>query len=348
MAKRIVFLVASETSKGVLVSQVLELATSIAKESHGSVSVYLIGEYIDIGELGVFDTIDVKYVDDKKSVTAIANSIIYIRGVDIFSRFWFFLKLRGNRVVYDFRALVCFESYFRNRSIWRFLILFIQEFCAYILADNVSCVSNKMRRTLLRLFRVKRDCFVFPCLLFNGPICEVSKERKEPIKFVYVGSLSKWQMFEETIAYYKHISSLLNASLTIITNSANEVVHVLKKEGVSANVLNLSQPDVLIELGRHDFGFLIREDLILNRIASPIKFLEYIASGVIPIISDCVGDYSDEVVKYNIGVVVREGRVDIKDLSVALNDDTLQARLAKYYEQNYSLEDNIKSHPLLL
>ena len=70
---------------------------------------------------------------------------IYIRSINDFFRLILFCRLKNIQIIYDFRGLVAFESYFRKKNILRFLILFAGEFLAYRLSENVQCVSNNLK-----------------------------------------------------------------------------------------------------------------------------------------------------------------------------------------------------------
>jgi hypothetical protein len=53
-----------------------------------------------------------------------------------------------------------------------------------------------------------------------------------------------------------------------------------------------------------DYGIMVREDTITNRVASPTKFAEYLSSGLRIITSEGLGDFSELVSKEGAGVVL--------------------------------------------
>jgi glycosyltransferase involved in cell wall biosynthesis len=77
-----------------------------------------------------------------------------------------------------------------------------------------------------------------------------------------------------------------------------------------------------------DFGFILRDNILLNNVASPIKFVEYISMGVIPIISEGVGDYSSIVKKSGIGILVNE-------------DNTFEYGLIEKHKSNQDIYDKL-------
>ena len=87
-------------------------------------------------------------------------------------------------------------------------------------------------------------------------------------------------------------------------------------------LLTQSHQEVLKELRKYDFGFLLRDDNIVNNTASPIKFLEYVSNGVIPIMSDGIGDYSRLVHDKKIGITL-----DSNEIKIFLEDKTIFLRM---------------------
>ena len=64
-----------------------------------------------------------------------------------------------------------------------------------------------------------------------------------------------------------------------------------------------NEADVFNYLSLADYGILLREDTWTNRVASPVKFAEYLNAGLDVIISDNVGDFSKMVVDMNCGFI---------------------------------------------
>ena len=55
-----------------------------------------------------------------------------------------------------------------------------------------------------------------------------------------------------------------------------------------------------------DYGLLIREKSVTNKVASPVKYAEYLASGLKVIISDELGDYTQLSREKNWGIIFNE------------------------------------------
>ena len=55
---------------------------------------------------------------------------------------------------------------------------------------------------------------------------------------------------------------------------------------------------------RKDFGFCLRNDNIINLVASPTKVLEYVSRNVVPILTEHVGDFSRDLLQDKIAYVI--------------------------------------------
>lgn len=64
-------------------------------------------------------------------------------------------------------------------------------------------------------------------------------------------------------------------------------------------VRSVSNEDVYKYLNASDFGILFRDDVIMNNVASPSKFAEYVLCGLPTIISKGVGDFQNYANKKN-------------------------------------------------
>jgi glycosyltransferase involved in cell wall biosynthesis len=80
--------------------------------------------------------------------------------------------------------------------------------------------------------------------------------------------------------------------------------HIFELENEFKNQImcyNVSPDKVPLYLIAADYGLLIREESVTNKVASPVKFAEYLACGLKIIISPNLGDYSEYVINNDCG-----------------------------------------------
>lgn len=271
------------------------------------------------------------YKDRKLDKNKISNGdIIYFRSpTDYFiNRIYLFNK--SVKYIYDFRAIVAFEDWYREKNIIRFILFFFMEWLSYLTAHQVNAVSNKLSEKLQSFFLFKRHINVIPCL--TAQKIKLGTHSKNKINLVYIGGTSRWQCIEEIIKIYKVIDQKFNSSLTFYTKDCNYIKRLANKLDIKVECKFVDHKYIEKELEHYDFGFLIRENNIINEVASPVKFLEYMANGVIPIITNNIGDYSDSVIENKIGIIVNwEEREEInKNILKCLADQNIYIRMKRY------------------
>ncbi len=344
--KEIIFLVSSGISLGVLESQVFSFAEALANMLKRKIKVVVVGRKLEIERASKF--VDFYNLNYDIFLSEIRDAIIYTRSIDVFLKFYLKLKLKNNYMIHDFRALLFVESYDRNKNPIKKRVIFLLELLTYILADDICAVSQILKKKIYSFFYLKRDIHVFPCLVFKKTeLVSYNLKNTETINFVYLGGLSKWQMFDDILLLYKEISSKIsNSNLTIITKQKKEALQKLILSGIDAKVITLTNKQVFEELKKHDFGFLVRENNIVNNVASPIKFLEYLRSGVIPLMTEGIGDFSIMAKNNRIAIVFNYGEcIDVSKILKFKKDKDVQLRINDALK-TYDYENRIKDHPI--
>jgi len=187
------------------------------------------------------------------------------------------------------------ESFMRHHSWLRFFAISALAWDAFRKAEFILFCSDAMKRHYERKFHTKyRNSYIMPC--FND---EMDKTFfLEPGKytdnvFIYAGSLAVWQCFEPTVALYAEVEKRVdNCSFRVLTSEKEKAEEILKKYGVQRYSIGfVPKEQVAEEMAKAKFGFSLREDSVVNRVATPTKLSNYISNGVIPIYSEYVEDF---------------------------------------------------------
>lgn len=187
-------------------------------------------------------------------------------------------------------------------------------------------VSN----TMLLHYRKKygysgNNYFVMPC--FNQPLLETAffDEKYSKPSFVYTGNLAKWQCFEPMVALFKQIKQQLpNATLTIYTKEDQKAQAILNNYGIDADIKYVPYQQLSEEIKQYKYGFILREDNVVNNVATPTKMNSYLASGIIPIYTDVVGAYKEHLSGLQYAIPVQTDNKGIEKL-FELEKQTIQA-----------------------
>ncbi|MFL1894422.1 hypothetical protein ACJRPK_01890 [Aquimarina sp. 2-A2] len=157
----------------------------------------------------------------------------------------------------------------------------------------------------------KRNYCVIPC--YNKSLQKkfFSQNYKKDLSFVYAGTLYEWQCFEETIKLYKEIEvTYPDASLTILTKDKEEARRIINEHNIkNFKVLFVSLENLDEELSKHQYGFLLRKDDIINNVATPTKMNSYLSVGVMPIFTNVIDSFNKNMDLKNFQILL-DGKED--------------------------------------
>ncbi|WP_220746852.1 hypothetical protein, partial [Shewanella colwelliana] len=174
------------------------------------------------------------------------------------------------------------ESYLKNNNKIKMLVLSVVEFIAFKSTDELIFVSSYMCKYYIAKHSIKKPYTVIPC---SSTLKMRNKNLKIAGSYCYLGGMSRWQCFE----------NIVDIATKILANQPNATFHVATKDTeiakklINNSLLDMSRVSICsltskeeIEafLSKMEFGFLIREDNLVNHVSSPIKLAEYLSMGV--------------------------------------------------------------------
>jgi glycosyltransferase involved in cell wall biosynthesis len=230
-------------------------------------------------------------------------------------------------------------------------------------ADAVVCVSQLMRSHIEHsVGPCTKDIGVVPCCTDVDAAISVSSSRdairrrlglSDKFVIAYNGSSAPWQSLKESIALYLALNNLNpQAHFLAITTHPEAVGRLVREAGIAlqnSTVLSLPQRDVMAHLVAADVGLLLRDAGIVNEVASPVKFAEYLAAGVPVILTESIGDASKLVEKEGIGYVLSGLEPTTEDLarlqrfitSFSACSDKLRQRCQQVAKLHFSWERHL-------
>lgn len=224
----------------------------------------------------------------------------------VMSAKWFLVAKAANpkaKVITWFQGLGSEEVMMNGGSKSDKLLWVFAEYCALKSSWLNIYVSKSMRKHFSDKYNMKNESFfIMPC--FNKELVKESfdylKKYNNPT-FVYAGSLDEWQCIDQTLELYSKIEmSIPNASLTILTKDIDYAVNLLKNYNISnAHIRFVPLEELNDELKLFKYGFLIRKNHIVNNISTPTKMSSYLANGVIPIYSNVIEDFNENLSSKN-------------------------------------------------
>lgn len=222
---------------------------------------------------------------------------------------------KKNRLVYDCHGAEAAEKEFKSPGIAGKIsskYMYQSEQTMLRRCDLVITVTNRQ----YELFGTNTPYVKFP-MIPSGIFFDEANHRESIRKelcidnsadiYAYSGGADKWQMCEETIRFYKKIEEQKQNTVLLILSNAKKIFQEFATKYKLNNyiITSVKYKDMPKYLDACDFGFCLRQDIIVNRVASPTKIYEYLARNVKPIITDCIGDFSTELKEKNLACIIR-------------------------------------------
>jgi len=279
-------------------------------------------------------------IDDNKIFSPVMFTTLYAFLAKVF---------KSKEIYYWVQGAVPEESFLRHQSKLRNSILSAIEYGALSVSDKNILVSDEMQKHLEKKHKKRyKNSIVVPC------VSEFSYDGspKEKDSFVYIGGMSAWQridlmlqMFNQIMKFKPH-AHLYIATLEkeIATQYINE--HLDKAYHDNVKLLSICDRSQIAHfLSTKEYGFLIREDSVVNQVSSPIKLAEYLSCGVNVIMSAAVKSYAPLIETNHAGISI--------DLDNAITDRLLEfspntQNAIEVYQRYFSKNQHIESYTQFL
>lgn len=235
------------------------------------------------------------------------------------------------------------ESYMRHHSYLRKWVLQLIDAYALRKVAGVIYVSDAMKEYYENKYGVRTKSIVVPCLS-EFANSKVENVERIPNSFVYIGGLSVWQCFDEILKLYAKIRTGKSVFhiITLNTEAARKKVIEIVDDDKNIEIYGITdRTQIPATLNKFEYGFLIRKNDVVNQVAAPIKFLEYLSCGVNVIMTDAVPSYAKLVEDTNVGTVV-----DMNAENITINPYNPNAK--EVYKKYFNRESYVDQYRSLL
>lgn len=231
----------------------------------------------------VFKSADKIYVH---SVLNVLNSLICF----LFYKKDLFLDLHG---------VVPEEHKMDGKQLHYFLYKFSEKIIFYKVKTAI-CVSENMKSFYQKSYpKSKANYVIYPILpntLSDVSYSEDVLDSTGKVNFVYSGNTQKWQNIDLMVDI---ISKNLKDNFVyyILTRNVDEMKMLFEKKiDLTANpqikFLSVAPSQLADYYRKCHYGFILRDDVLVNQVACPTKLVEYLHHGIIPIVlSPNIGDF---------------------------------------------------------
>jgi len=190
--------------------------------------------------------------------------------------------------------------------------------CRY--ADELFVVSYALKDYISKQYSAGATMTVINCAVDTAIFRKLNvvpgEQRKllglpeKGLIFIYSGSSQKWQMLPETVKLFKTARSRSRDAFFVacLNSGKTDLEKIFESNGIDRDcyliVEKLSKQELVRYLNASDIGIIIRDSSIVNLVAFPTKFLEYLAAGLPVIVTDGLGDPSRIVIENGLGLVL--------------------------------------------
>ena len=173
-------------------------------------------------------------------------------------------------------------------------------------ADGILCQSDEMERHLSVKYPGSAPAIVYRCGV-DMTLFHLNEEKRRALRddlsyrdknivFVYSGGMHPWQKVDGVLRFFQQLHAIDACTrLLVLTRETDAFMSYLHRAGYEnlpdfIKVLSLSYEQVPDYLNASDAAFLMRDDVVMNAVASPTKLAEYFACGL-PVITSSVAQH---------------------------------------------------------
>jgi glycosyltransferase involved in cell wall biosynthesis len=258
------------------------------------------------------------------------------------------VKGKKNTVVYDGRGAIWAEAeeYQVYQGVLSNQTIFELEKNAVLASDKKIAVSNKLVEYWQQEFAYDQDTHtVIPCSY--SPADKTPSQNlkstvgwnSEDVVFIYSGSLEGWQGLGELGEIFKDLLSLNpKCKLLLLARKSAISIELEKQYPNQVKRKWLAPEEVSSYLSMGDYGLLLRPESVTNKVASPVKFAEYVGAGLKVLISPNIGDFSGFTKENNLGYIIKLPS-EISEVEISSNLD--KDRISALADQEFSKENSV-------
>lgn len=208
-------------------------------------------------------------------------------------------------------------------------------------ADYRIAVSQKLVMYWQNEFNYNQTAHtIIPCTLnssHNNVSEEINREKlgynESDLILVYSGSSAQWQSFNLLFSFLEEQLQFNESVKVILMLKNNHAAEEFAKKYVGrVKIIWSKEEEVMNFLSISDYGILLRDETWTNKVASPVKFAEYLNAGLGVVISAHVGDFSDFVSTNNCGFIYDKAYIPLSRINILMREENKKL-VRRYFDK---------------
>lgn len=219
---------------------------------------------------------------------------IYIHTMMNFLRSLPLVLLKRN-VFVDIHGVLVDELKYNNAPKWKIKLYERIEKMIIKKSFRIICVTEEMKKYYIEKFNVDdRKFIVLPILDHKINFNLIKSKRYDKKHVIYAGNLDKWQNIDKMLDISSRHSEYEYQFLVSDKDGLEKQMKSFDFTNIKIKYDSVPKNKVPQFYKSASFGFVIRDNNILNKVSCPTKLVEYICNGIIPIMNDFqLGDFKD-------------------------------------------------------
>lgn len=225
-------------------------------------------------------------------------NLVYIQSLFNTLYTFIFIKLIKNVYILDLHGVVPEELALNEKKIHKFIFAFIENFI-FNKMNFIISVTKRLENHYKQKYPNSKPTYII-YTIFPKNLAEIDFNKidnQEQINIIYSGNIQKWQNIDLMLSVIKN-NLFTNYKYTILTGDLEGMKNALNKHGLdnekSIELKSVSPEELVDYYNKANYGFILRDDIIVNNVACPTKLVEYMYYGIIPIVySDNIGDFKE-------------------------------------------------------
>lgn len=263
---------------------------------------------------------------------------IYSHSIHLMKNIWFIILPLKQRIILDAHGVVPEEiEYFERKSYLYYLLLLTERIVFAKKNATIVCVTEAMKIHFIHKYPKFKGKFlvfnIFPEQLIrestesNVNIKQTDVSKIDKTIVLYSGGTAGWQNIELMLDLIEKNQSdnIEYLILTVEIEIFKKIIANYKINEKNIQIKSVSPNELSSYYKIADYGFILREDNIVNNVANPTKLIDYLFYGMIPIVlTPKIGDYLSygyeyiEYDKFNTSIEKPKNR-SIRNIEIAKN-----------------------------
>lgn len=220
--------------------------------------------------------------------------VIYVHAITTFILFMLPILIFRKKFVLDVHGVVPEESILYGKPFAAFLYSLVEKI-AILRSSGIIVVTKSMQRHLEAKYprSVKKYVYlpIFNDLFYDKP------KRSGKLKVIYAGGRQPWQRVDLMVDFIRSTYKIYEFEIYTSKSDLEDFKSDLL--GIDIKIETLSKDDLVERYKDADLGIIFRDDITVNNVANPTKLNEYIAMGIVPIMtSNQIGDFEEMRYEY--------------------------------------------------